>query len=45
MEDHSGGKTYIVAVFEKRQVAVDEVFLDEHGEDLLLRDQVVHQFG
>lgn len=36
------GGVYIITVFEKGQVAMDEVFLDEDGEDFLLGDEVVH---
>ena len=39
------GRACIVVVFEGRQVVVHAVLLTEHGEGLLLGDQVVHQFG
>lgn len=39
------GRACIVVVFKGRQVVVHAVLLAEHGEGLLLGDQVVHQFG
>lgn len=45
MTNFGDRKTCVVVVLEIRQIAVHHRLLAEHGEDLLLTDQVVHQLG